>query len=309
VVAATVATADTSLTVADATAFKIGDIIEFSDGERAWISAVDLAGDAVTVELGFQGTTPATHATGTVNIIGHARLEGAENDYGPLQTKTTNFNYTQIFQESVKVTGSKQELAQYGMPGGELDYQVEKKVKEQWKAVERTFFNGIATAGNGASSPRTLGGMKHFISTLNTLTVAATAFILGNLENLIISCHAATDEVPSSIWMNPARLKTLKDLYDNSAYLRVDPSVERLGMAAHSMVTPWAPSPVPFMTSHHISTADIFLVNDEYTGGYTYRDWMEWDIPKGGDYIGREMVAEFSFVMAKATAHARVVLT
>lgn len=304
---ATSASNGTALTVSDASVFKRGDVLELPNGsERAWVSAIDTAGNSITVTRAHGGTTAATQATGTINILYTARVEGDSTDYGPVQARSTNYNWTQIFQEAVKVTGSNLAIAQYGI-SNELDLQVRKKVKEQWRFLEKAFFQGKrGTATVGSGELRTLGGLDAFITT-NTMSTAASSMVLGNLEAVILSCYQATGEVPTQLWMNPSRLQTIKNLYDNSNYLQISRSETTIGMEIVRMVTPWGSH--EFRASQHCPTNRIFFINPGYVGGYTYRPWSERDLPSDGDYAARDIIGEFSLIVAMDKAHGSITLT
>lgn len=304
---ATSASNGTTLTVSDASVFKRGDVLELTNSsERAWVSAVDVSGNTITVTRAFGGTTAATQATGTINIVSTARAEGDTSDFGPVQARSTNYNYTQIFQEAVKVSGSDLVMAQYGI-ANELDLQVRKKVKEQWRFLEKTYFTGVrGTATVGSAELRSMGGLDTFV-TVNTMSTAASSLTLGNLESVILSCYTATGEIPDTLWMAPSRLQTIKNLYDNSNYLTVQRSENTIGMDIIRMVTPWGTH--TFKASQHCPTNRIFFLNSQYVGGYTYRPWAERDLPNSGDYESRELVGEFSLIVAQDKSHGRINLT
>lgn len=108
------ATAD-QITLADASAFMNGDVLELPSGERVEITAnPDVAGNVVTVRRGVEGTTPAAaSAGGTVMLIANSRT-GAEINQVAIATRPVGVaQFCQTFQHPVQVGGSLQATLGY----------------------------------------------------------------------------------------------------------------------------------------------------------------------------------------------------
>ena len=212
----TIATNTTTLTVADAYVFHVGDIFRI-DSEDIWVSAV-ASSTTLTVTRGLGDSTEATHADNAVcTIIGNARLEGAEVTFRGVTDKTTNYNYSQIFHEGVKVARSARvAMPQYGV-ADELEYQSEKLVPSMLRLVERAMFYGDRQAGS-ASAPRQMGGLGEFI-TDNTVNYT-TSFTQANVEDLLELCFADGGLGPWIMPVDTTQMQAAKNLLDNTLIAR-----------------------------------------------------------------------------------------
>ena len=155
--------ATTSIGVDDASKFQDGHII-LIDSEKMVVKSADSTGNTVDVYgRGFGSTAAASHTDNSiVTIIGMARLEGDDADYGPIVDMTAPYNYTSIFQKAVQVSGTQQVISQYGIDD-EFMYQANKAVPHLLRLAERQAFYGERDAGSG-SAPRSMGGLSTFIT-------------------------------------------------------------------------------------------------------------------------------------------------
>lgn len=148
--------------------FRAQDIVQL-ESEQIRISA-DPSVDALTTVAspngrGWGGTTAASHVTATViEIIGVAYLEGnATPGLARTVVKTNKSNYTQIFEDVVQISSTLEAVEQWA-PGSEYARQLAKAMKTIMILMDKTFIFGYPTAGT-ASVPRSMGGVRYFIST------------------------------------------------------------------------------------------------------------------------------------------------
>jgi hypothetical protein len=111
----TITTNATVITVTDSSFFQDGHVIQI-DSEYMVVKSTDTTNNKITVYSRSYGGTNATHAsTDAITIVGMARLEGDDADYGPVVDITAPYNYTSIFHKALRVTGTQQVIAQYGI--------------------------------------------------------------------------------------------------------------------------------------------------------------------------------------------------
>ena len=102
----TITTNTTTLTVTDASIFQPGHVIQI-DSEYMVVDTINTTNNTVTVFSRSYGGTNATHdTTSTIEIVGMARLEGDDADYGFIVDITALYNYTAIFQKVFNVSGT-----------------------------------------------------------------------------------------------------------------------------------------------------------------------------------------------------------
>ena len=91
-----------------------------------------------------------------IYIVGMARLEGDDADYGPITDINAPYNYTSIFQKAIKVSGTLQAITQHGVHD-EFMYQANKAVPHLLRLVERMAFYGERVEGRRPRRGRRAG--------------------------------------------------------------------------------------------------------------------------------------------------------
>ena len=291
----------TSLAVDDASKFQDGHVILVED-EKMVVKAVDTANDTVDVYgRGFGGTNPATHADDTViTIVGMARLEGDDADYGALTDITAPYNYTSIFQKAIKVSGTMQAITQYGVDD-EFMYQANKAVPHLLRLVERMAFYGERVEGS-ATGPRSAGGLGTFI-TDNTVSAGgaiAKADVDSLMEEIIMD-----GGYPDLLVMNPRVANDLRGLLDTSSFIRVGQNENKLGLdAIERVVTQYGE--LELVMDRWCPTGTAYILQSDKVGFFALRPMTAYQLAKVGDSIRGEVVGEFSLLVANDQAHGMI---
>lgn len=135
--------ADGTITLVTSAGVKVGDILEFelSTGVlgtfNALVTAVNI--DGVTISVSTYGGTVDQNmlATSKVFLLSRPKNEAtspsADNGYEP----STEYNYTQIFDRTAKVSKTAAAESKYGI-GGAVNYQVERQLKDIAYEMNRT---------------------------------------------------------------------------------------------------------------------------------------------------------------------------
>jgi hypothetical protein len=170
--------------------FRDNDIIMVGSQLLRVSASPSAAGTCVLlVNPGFGSSDMASGASGaTVTIIGSAAEQGADAGEALSQVRTTDYNYTQIFEADVKESGTDNAIAKYGVTN-EYDYQVSKKMIEVAQQLERTAIFGYRGAAS-SGIPGAMGGLVQFLdSTDSNVTSKSTeAFTEAFLNDLIQNC-------------------------------------------------------------------------------------------------------------------------
>jgi hypothetical protein len=116
----------------------------------------------------YGGTPAAALADNDVIIIiGNAALEGDDAPAARFTNRTRLQNYTQIFTDSVEVSGSQLATRSIGVED-EVDYQKQERIRELLRDLENCVINGVAPVMNPQGSStvrRTMRGVRSFITT------------------------------------------------------------------------------------------------------------------------------------------------
>ena len=305
VMAASMSSDATTLSMAtNSIHLKIGDVVEVGS-EKMWVSAADHDNRAYTVTRGFGSTTATTHASNAaVTIVGIARNEGADVDYGALETPTTDYNYTVILQESLRMTRNAMKKPQYGIDDP-WQYQIDKKMPELFRMLEKKFFYGERVERSGMSTPSDTGGLPVFVTT-HTLSTARTSLTINDLQNVMLSCHLAGG-APDIMIAHPSTILTLTNLYQTSQYLYIERQEDTVGMVIKFVETPWGR--LRLLDGRHVPTGDLYFIQSEYVGVYEYDAFFWKDVPSNGDWEARQVIGEYALVVRNPDAHAYIRLT
>ncbi|MEJ2512610.1 MAG: DUF5309 family protein [Anaerolineales bacterium] len=291
----------TGLAVDDASKFQDGHII-LVENEKLVVKDVDTANDTIDVySRGFGGTNPATHADDTViYIVGMARLEGDDADYGAITDVTAPYNYTSIFQKAIKVSGTMQAITQYGVDD-EFMYQANKAVPHLLRLVERMAFYGERVEGS-ATGPRSAGGLDTFITdnTVNAGGAIAKADVDSLMEEITMD-----GGYPDLLVMNPRVANDLRELLDTSSFIRVGQNENKLGLdAIERVVTQYGE--LELVMDRWCPTGTAYILQSDKVGFFALRPMTAYELAKIGDSMRGEVVGEFSLLVANDKAHGKI---
>lgn len=295
--AATIASTDTTIKVTDPNMFQEGHII-LVNSEQMWISAVAGATSIITVTRNYGGTQASHDSVAAVSIIGLARLEGDDSDDLGFTDRSTGSNYTQIFHQEVKVSETQQVIDQWGI-GDEFDYQAKKAIPSLMRLIEKALVYGQFKAGS-ASTPRAFGGIDQFIT--DNVGDYGSALAQSHFENAVKSAYEDGGSGPWIAACSPTNLQSIKDFYDSSAFLRVDPSQSQVGMVIDEIVTPYGN--VKLLLDRWMIDGKLPLIDPKHAGMLTLRPFTQEPLAKTGDSIKGQVVGEFTFCLRQDKAHA-----
>lgn len=175
----------TSITLDDASVFRIGDLLKPSGSEEI-MQVSSVSGNTLTVSRGY-GATPAAGLSDNqvITAIGHAALEGEDAPAPSHRSRVRLENYSQIFTETVNISGSMDAVGLHAVER-EFDYQVIQRLRELMRSLEQTVICGAKAAtspeGNG-SVRRTMAGLLRMISGSNAVVEDQSAATLSE-DNL-----------------------------------------------------------------------------------------------------------------------------
>jgi len=159
---ATAAAVDaTTLKVADVEPFRVGHVLKI-DEELVLVSAVNVGAKELTVTRGFAGTSAAAITVGTkAEVMFTEGDEGQEARTSRYKPRKRVSNITQIFDDSVKLSGTAMAVNQYGIDNL-YESEKQKKQLELTLQLEKAIINGIRYE-NGTK--RMMRGIRSFIET------------------------------------------------------------------------------------------------------------------------------------------------
>lgn len=172
---------DTAIVVDNGGYFAANDIVKvFRTGETMRVTGV--ATNTLTVTRSWGATAAAALLDNDVlMIMGPAYAEGAGKGAARMTKKVKKTNYTQIFRQPIKLTGTLEASGLYGT-SSERSFQRAKKAKEHNWAIERAFFFGEKNEDLSGDPIRSTGGLHEFITTNVTSLANDAALTLAALD-------------------------------------------------------------------------------------------------------------------------------
>ncbi len=198
-------TTETTFTVANPGRFQIGDQVML-DGKPEVMLVIAIAGADLAVQRQYGGSASASVVDGDViNILGNAALEGDIAPAARFTNRVRKQNYTQIFTESVEVSGSQLAAQPIGVDN-ELDWQKQERLRELLRDLENCVINGIAATTNPQGDMTTRRTMRGIIPHLAT-----------NLYQPGVGAIPSGGGVGSDLLTEPVLNAALREVWNQSA--------------------------------------------------------------------------------------------
>jgi hypothetical protein len=293
----TITTTATVITVTDGSIFKIGHVVRF-DSEDQVVKSVDKTNNKITLFNRTHTTATVHGSTVTVYIVGMARVEGTVADYGPIVDITAPYNYTSILEEALMIAGTMQAISQYGIED-EFAYQADKKMDELLRLLELNALNGVRKEGS-ATTVRNMGGLGTFI-TDNTVSMGSSTITKAKIDELAEEIYM-DGGYPDILMMNPRVANDVRDILDNSSFIRIDQEETKLGMRpVERIITQYGD--LEILMNRHMGTDKAWMLDSSRIGFYTLRPFHWKMLGADGDREKGEVVGEFSLLVSNDKAH------
>lgn len=285
------------LAAADAFKFQVGDVLAHK-GERIRVTAVDAAGDTLTVTRAFASTTAVAGTAGDLLVgVGVILPEGSDPGDGVTVDRVNRFNYTQIFGPyKIATSATENVISKYGLGSGhEFDHQVAKRTKEVAIAMEQAILYGIRSEDT-SSKLRSMGGMINYITANvdSTTTTLTSALLLDMLQN-IYDDGGSPDRIVTG-----GKQKRLISGFDSSA-IQLTRGDNGRGQVVDTFMSDF--SMVTLLLDRWVRPSDLFIFNRDQAKLLTLRPLQFEMLAKTGDSIKGQIVGEKTLAFSR-DAHA-----
>lgn len=289
---------DTTITVDTGAIFRPKQVIKIAE-ELLYVTAV--SGNNLTVTRGYGSTTPAAIAdNAVVEIMFNLQEEGSEARDGIYQPRTPNFNYTQIFDDTIKISGTAQAIAQYGID----DEYNKEKLKTQIrlaKQLENALVDGVKFESGDF---RMLGGLRGFI-TENVLNAANAALTFKTIDDMMLQIFktgAMKDATRYGLMMSPLQRQVLAEA--DSAKVRITQGERSVGRVIDQVNTNYGMLPIIVNTNFKSDEIAIVDGNRVKIKPLTGREFTHEYLGKTGDNMKGTIVGEYTMELKQQEAHA-----
>jgi len=219
-----------TMTVVDTTGMKVGDIYKFEDATtgatstlKAKVATIPNATSFTFTVYGWSADQNVANAS-TIELVARPKNEGTDADPDNGTEQVVEYNYSQIFDRTAKVSKTTQFESKYGMVDP-LNYQVEYQLKQiayevlnsmingervQRTATEAGTFGGILALLRDATWNKVAVGWAITLDAINDAFEVVNSNWWGNAVNTIV-CHpfqARKISAFNTTWNNPVMTRS-----------------------------------------------------------------------------------------------------
>ena len=291
----------TTLEVADGSIFRPQHVVQV-DEEYMLVTAVN--GNTVTVTRAYLGSTAAAHGQGAVvEVLYNETEEGAKAREARANQRKLVENYTQIFEETIEVSGSLMAVAQYGVDD-EYERQRLHKQSELALQLEKAM---IAGPGVNNGLKRYMKGIRNYIVS-NVEDVSGGNVSVDVLNDALQKIYAAGGfkTVSNHVIMVPAKQKRAiaaisKDLVRHGVNDRIE------GRVVDTFISDFGEFPI--ILNDNLKSSEIFIVdlNRIAVRPLGDRSFSHEYMGKQGDFIMGQLLGEYTLEFKQEKAHAKLV--
>jgi hypothetical protein len=301
--AANVTASATTITVANGKKFQPGMVIVI-EGSEEMMKVTSVSGNTLTVNRGYAETTAEEHSAGKeIKIVARPRDEGTlPGDDNPGSLPGAEWNQTQIFDITVKVTRTAQMTSVYG-----VNDLIKYRVKQGLEIISRRMNNAVIYGRRlqrvEGSEPGMMGGILYFLKQSGGNVVnAAGADLTQKLLNDTIERIAQDGGTPNVIFCNTTQARKISAFNANNII------IQREDKTAGNFVARFVSDlPAGIITTivvdmnfpkDKVSILDTSRLRLVPLKGSTIQDFDA--TPNGADFIARRILGEYTLEVRNA---------
>jgi hypothetical protein len=217
------------------------------------------AANTITVSRAWGGSTNVVHAAGIlITLLAPAMLQGSDLAGARTTTKTGLFNYTQIFEEEVKVSKTMQSTKKWTATN-DPEYHIAAQLEVIGVNMERTLLFGRKVQAT-ATVPGAMDGIQARIAT-NVYNKAGAALTQSMLEDGMEAVWQAGAS-PNLIVVNSTQKRRINTFLDG--YREADYNDDVLGTAVRRYKTNFGQTDI--LLDRHMPADEVWILDDSKIG-------------------------------------------
>ncbi|RBP29584.1 MULTISPECIES: SU10 major capsid protein [Bacillus] len=268
------------------------------------ILIMKVEGEKLTVVRGYAETEVEAHEAGsTIEVMfveGHEGSDARDSRYKPRKRVS---NITQIFDETVEITGTSMAIAQYGVDN-EYEKEKQKKQLELALQLEKALVNGVRYEKGNV---RMMRGIRSFIET-NVINAGGAGIAD---EHLIEAFRQIFEKGGSTVGGNykiivGATQKIAISAFDN-ALIRLSREDNGRGQVVDHYVSDFGNAEI--LLNNNMPAGEILVIDANRLSirPLRTREFAHEFLGKKGDYMKGMLVGEYTLEMLQEAAHAKIV--
>ncbi|MDH5159827.1 SU10 major capsid protein [Heyndrickxia oleronia] len=296
-------TADvTEIVVADAEPFRSNQVVKVGE-ELILVTGVDSVAKKLSVMRGYAGTTAADIADGAkIEVQFVEGQEGRDAREGRYKARVRKSNITQIFDDTVEISGTAAAVSQYGIDDL-YEYEKQKKQLELALQLEKALINGIKYE-NG--TVRQMDGVRHLIKT-NVKDITGTDLSMNVINDSLQDIYSKGGFAGGGNYeiIAPSKQKrVINSFVDNQ--VRYERQDDKRGTVVNGLVTDFGEFPVSI--NENLAPDEVLIVDKNRIAVKPLqgREFAHEYLGKKGDYLQGMIVGEYTLEFLQEAAHARI---
>jgi len=195
------------------------------------------------------------------DTLNTARKQGSIRQDSDINTPIERFNRTQIFDDSIIITGTQESVDQYGSSGLHLTLEnaIKKKLERLYLELGRAIWLNPRVVPTDNSSEPVMGGLNWFIGENGQIT--SGSFSHANISAFIFDLFEMGLLNPE-IWINPHEADAYRQL--DSAYIQVDAKVTFAGRPLPTLLYTTRGQEVPIKIDPQCPRGQHFIIDPTY---------------------------------------------
>lgn len=240
--------------------FRVQDILKI-ENELVRVTAI-VDSDTITISRGWGGTTAATHADSTpVLLVAPALSQGQDLLGARSTTKVALYNYTQIFEEEIKVSATAAATAKWAS-GNDTEREIAKHLEALGVNMERTLLYGkkVQPTASTAAGAGAMDGIFARVTT-NVYDKSSAALTENHLTDALEAIWTAGAETMTIVTNSTQkrRINTFADAFREMPY-----SDTGYGSKVQRFDTDFGE--VKLLLDRHMPTDQVLIINESKIG-------------------------------------------
>lgn len=292
----------TELVVASTEPFRSLHVVRVGE-ELLLVTAVDSVSNKITVTRGYAGTTAATiTANSKIEVQFVESKEGRDAIKGRSKPRVRKSNLTQIFTDTIEITGSAAASAMYSIDD-KYEYEKQKKQVELALQLERAAINGVKYENGDV---RQMEGIRSFIQS-NVTNAAGAALTMDMINEELQKIYTAGGFKTGGMYeiVVPAKQKRVVGTFMENAK-RVDQNDVKRVTVVNTLVTDFGEFNVSINDNMNADELFILDYNRLAIKSLKGRGFFHEYLGKKGDYTEGMVLGEYTLELKQEKAFARI---
>jgi hypothetical protein len=291
----------TDVVVVDVTPFRVGSVIKIVD-ELLYVSAINTGTKTLTVTRAYASTTAAAIANGAkVEFLFDEGAEGADARAARYKARVRKSNLTQIFTDSIEISGTAQAVAQYGIDNL-YEYEKQKKQLELALQLEKAMINGVSYE---SGQVRQMKGIRQWIT--SNVTAVNGALTVGAINTLAQNVYDAGGFASGGAYkiMVAAKQKIALSATDANK-IQLTRAENARGNVVDQIVTDFGQFEI--VLNQNLAADELILLDSNRVSIHplTTREFGHTYLGTKGDYTTGQIVGEYTLKLEQEKAHGRL---